>query len=84
MPKFEAEFTDTFAGEANYSWVQRETFHAPDTATDKTLMRRAKTAVGLNGVRGRWDSFGDTLRFRPYHLRVVLFVSFVDDSETDA
>ena len=28
MAKFTIEVTDTFGGEANYSWVKRFTFHA--------------------------------------------------------
>lgn len=30
MPKFNVELTDTFAGEANYSWVRRAIIHAPE------------------------------------------------------
>ncbi len=30
MPKFQIEVTDTFAGEANYCWVKRETIEVPE------------------------------------------------------
>lgn len=47
--QYMAEYTDLFAGEANYSWVRRATFDAPRTATNKMLVRRAKRALGVTG-----------------------------------
>lgn len=70
------ELTDTFGGEANYSWVWRYTFTLPDTASNKRIMRRAKAAVSLDGVRGRWEDHGDLMMFRPYGRCIVLFVTF--------
>ena len=51
--KFKAELTDTFGGEANYSWVRRFEFVAPAEISGTALMRRAKKALGMSGVRGR-------------------------------
>ena len=73
--QFQAEYTDTFGGEANYSWVRRETFEADQNATNALIMRRAKAAVGLSGVRGKTEDMGDTLAFRPYGICAVLFVT---------
>ena len=73
--QFQAEYTDTFGGEANYCWVRRETFDADQNATNALIMRRAKTACGLSGVRGRTEDQGDTLIFRPYRSCTVLFVT---------
>lgn len=72
--KFRAEYTDTFSGEANYSWVRRFEFVAPAEISDTALMRRAKKALGLSGVRGRRESWGETLIFRPYGACTVLFI----------
>jgi len=72
--KFRIEYTDTFAGEVNYSWVRRATIEAPETITDTALMRRAKKALGLSGVRGRREIWGETLVFRPYGACTVLFI----------
>jgi hypothetical protein len=72
---FDVELTDTFGGEANYSWVTRAAIDAPATISDRALMRRAKIAAGLQGVRGEWASYGDTLEFKPYHRNIVLFVT---------
>lgn len=94
MHTYEVEYTDTFGGEANYSWVRRATVTVPELthygytgSTDgsyaranKTqryvIMRKAKAAIGLTGMRGRTVELGDTIEFRPYRSCTVLFVSF--------
>jgi hypothetical protein len=89
---YNVEYTDTFAGEANYSWVRRATVTMPELthygydggtnyckankAADRQLMRRAKAAMGLTGVRGTKEDMGDTIAFRPYGSCTVMFVSF--------
>ena len=61
MNAYNVEFTDTFGGEANYS---------------RELMRRAKAAMGLTGIRGRVDHHGDMIEFRPYRSCTVMFITF--------
>lgn len=70
----EAEYTDTFAGEANYSWVRRATLEIPRGTSDRAIMRRAKKALGLSGLRGKTYSNGDYWEFRPYNSCTVLFL----------
>ena len=77
--KFRIEYTDTFGGDANYSWVLRAEFKAPDNATDALLMRRAKKALGLSGVRGRRESWGETIVFRPWGACTILFIDYVGE-----
>lgn len=72
--KFQFELTDTFGGEANYSWAKRETVELPDDISDLALVRRAKLAMGLNGVRCRRESYGDMIALYPYGACVVLFI----------
>jgi hypothetical protein len=72
--KFNVEYTDTFGGESNYSWVRRATIEAPDNAPRSLIMRRAKKALGLSGLRGRLNDFGDMIDFRPYGCCTVLFI----------
>ena len=43
---------------------------------EAAVKRAAKKAVGLNGVRGRWEDFGDMFRFTPYGACVTLFVNY--------
>lgn len=88
---YETELTDTFGGEANYSWVKRGTIAVPewDRFSDwdgngrreprgyqAYVMREAKRKAGLTGVRGRTYAMGDGYEFRPYGMNVVLFVSY--------
>ncbi len=49
--KCEVEMTDTFGGEANYSWVIRHEFMMPHDASDAQIVRRAKALVGMTGVQ---------------------------------
>jgi len=74
--KINIELTDTFGGEANYSWVRRYSIDAAENVTDLAMMRRIKKAAGLNGVRGRVAKYGDTWEFRPCGTCVVLFANF--------
>jgi hypothetical protein len=90
--RYNVEYTDTFGGEANYSWVRRETVTMPELThfgydggtnyvaankrASRELMRRAKAAVGLTGVRGRSVDYGDGLEFRPYGMCTVLSVTY--------
>lgn len=57
------EMTDTFGGEANYSWVKRATVSAE--GSDLAIVRRAKKAIGLSGVKCRRSDFGDGIELRP-------------------
>ena len=91
---YDVEYTDTFAGEANYSWVRRDTVTVPELthygytgSTDGSyakankrrrvhVMRKAKEAMGLSGVRGVTTEHGDLIEFRPYRMCTVMFISF--------
>ena len=95
MNRYNVEYTDTFAGEANYSWVRRAVVEMPelthygyDGATNygkanrifqRELMRRAKAAMGLTGVRGVTYHHGDMSEFRPYRSCTVMFVTWYDE-----
>lgn len=58
--KVTAEFTDTYGGEANYSWVRRAELEVPDTLSDRAIVRRVKAQLGLTGSRAkRRDSWMD-------------------------
>lgn len=96
MHKFNVEYTDTFGGDANYSWVERKTISVPELthygydgsqgyakankAQERAVAIAAKAAMGLTGVRGRSDWSGDTYEFRPYGMATVLFATFDDGS----
>ena len=89
---YEYEYTDTFAGEANYCWVRRGkvtmpelTHYGYDGSTNysranriesRELMRRVKAELGLSGVRGKTYHHGDMIEFRPYGRATVLFITW--------
>jgi hypothetical protein len=91
---YDIEYTDTFGGEANYSWVRRASVHMPelthygyDGGTNyskanrvfqRELMRRAKAEMGLTGIRGKTYWHGDEGEFRPYRACTVMFLTYRD------
>jgi hypothetical protein len=89
--RYNVEYTDTFAGEANYCWVKRASVTMPDmshygwdgstgwskanAAYHRELMRKAKAAMGLTGARGRVSNYGDVIEFVPWSTCTVMFVA---------
>ena len=94
MNKYNIEYTDTFAGEANYCWVKRATVTMPELthygydggtnyvkankAFERELMKRAKAEMGLTSVRGRREEWGDCIAFYPYGSNTVMFISYME------
>ena len=70
---FFAEVTDTYGGEANYSWVRRYSIRAKS-------MRGA--AIKLNRAEGygfRLESdYGDSRRYRAPNCCICAFISYDD------
>ena len=69
-----AEITDTFGGEANYSWVKRATFESNKSVL--SIIRQVKKDFGYNGCRAKTEHFGDSIAIRPYGACVVIFIDF--------
>jgi hypothetical protein len=78
MYQYKVEYTDTFCGEANYCWVNRATVKLSEHADQSRIMRAAKAAVGLTGMRGCTYWHGDEGEFRPSGMCTILFVRFDD------
>jgi len=76
--KFAVEYTDTFGGNANYSWVDRKIIEVPEDASDLTVVRRAKAAVGLSGVPCRREDFGGEFVLYPYGICTVCFINWAE------
>ncbi len=92
---YNVEYTDTFAGEANYSWVRRHVVTMPelthygyDGSTNyaksnriyqRELVKRAKAATGLTGVRGTGHWQGEDYTFVPYRSTTTMFISWRDE-----
>lgn len=72
---FDLEFTDLFGGQANYSWVRREELLIAPGASDRQILRAAKKAMGLSGVRCRREDLGELIALYPSGSLTVLFIS---------
>ena len=73
---YQVEYTDTFGGEANYSWVRRASFTGPDDMPQREVMRKARALVGLTGVRGTFENQFECFALRPYGSCTVMFVTW--------
>ncbi len=49
-----------------------------DRIARRELVKAAKRAVGVTGMRGRTYGNGDQIEFRPYRHATVLFITFRD------
>lgn len=71
LENYAFEFTDTFGGEANYTWVHRGTVQARSLRGAVTM---AKRELGLTGHRCRSEQWGDESALYPVGSCTVLFV----------
>jgi hypothetical protein len=71
--KYDIEITDTFGGEANYSWVRRETVTAKNMLGAVNKIARSYGS----GWRKDWDA-SDTSR---YNLKGACICMFVTEAE---
>lgn len=67
--------TDTFGGEANYSWVKEILISTPNKLSDRAIVRRAKAALGWSGVRCNREDLGNTIAL---WQRNACWVCFID------
>lgn len=77
------EKTDTFAGEANYGWVERETLVLPDDTPDRMVVALARRWAGYTGRGSEWEKMGgnDDIRIKPHGRAEVVFVTFNYDPQ---
>lgn len=74
MVKFNIEITDTFGGEANYSWVRRYTCEAKSFLGAINKLAREYRA----GWRKNWDC-GDEARYDLSGACICCFISYSED-----
>ena len=75
MVTWDIEVTDTFGGQANYSWVDRYVIRAPSDISDLALVRRIKSVTGHSGIRGQTYVSGDSVEIRFPARCVVIFAN---------
>jgi hypothetical protein len=73
--KAQIELTDTFGGEANYSWVDRYEFEC-DGMTDRQIIRKARQLIGITGVQTVKSDFGDTIQWDITGACIRAFLTF--------
>lgn len=69
-----AEITDTFGGQANYSWHLTYLLEIPDGASPRQIVTLAKRELGLTGVRCRRFDHGEGFELRPSGSATVAFI----------
>jgi len=74
--KVYAEMTDLYCGEANYGWVRRASITVPENATDRVIVRRVKSALGIPGVRAQTNSWGDYIEMKSERGGWAAFITF--------
>ena len=74
--KTKIEVTDTFGGEANYSWVKRTEIEIPEGKSELSIIKRCKAAIGWNGLRCRVEKYGDMIRLTPFRHCITCFITF--------
>lgn len=75
------EYTDTFCGESNYSWVIRKAFIC-EGMTDIQIVRKAKALLWISGKRADYRrSWNSSDMIAQYFPSTVMFITFVDDAE---
>lgn len=72
------EITDTYAGEANYSWVKRGKIEAKpgEEYSDLAAMRRVKKAIGWENVKCKKENYGDMIVLKPIGQCIICFITF--------
>jgi hypothetical protein len=75
--------TDTYCGEANYSWARQYEFDEWSGAARRTIVMRAKREAGLTGVSCDVADYGDQLTIKPRGLCQILFVDFKEQTSED-
>jgi len=76
------ENTDTYGGEANYSWANRFAIDNEEL-TDKQLIRLAKKVTGFTGVRCKVENIGELIAIYPRGYCQVIFINYIENDYID-
>lgn len=72
------EITDTYGGEANYSWVKRGKIKCKpgEDYSDLVAVRRVKKSAGWENMRCKREDYGDMIVLRPVGQCIIMFINF--------
>ncbi len=78
MTQINFEYTDTFCGEANYSWVRKgsHNFKEGEEVSDTKAIRYVKKYLGLTGTCCKKVNMGDSIALYPSGSCTVVFIDF--------
>ena len=72
------EHTDTFAGESNYSWVNRYVETIDNDSSKLKIVRLAKRLCGITCLRCNVIDHGYMIEIRPMGYCQIIFITFED------
>lgn len=72
------EITDTYGGDANYSWVKCGKIRCKpsENYSDLAAVRRVKKDAGWENVRCKREDYSDMIVLRPSGQCAVMFITF--------
>jgi hypothetical protein len=78
--KINIEVTDTFGGEANYSWVNRKTYEFDENSAPSRqgIVRLAKKFMGMTGDPCLTEFGGDWMTITPKGKNAPCIICFVN------
>lgn len=76
MAYFDVEMTDTFSGEANYTWVERFRVKAKSASG---AIRKVSRYLGLQGRIRKDADFGTLIRHNVTGAAICLFTTYAED-----
>jgi hypothetical protein len=76
MMKVVVTQTDTFGGEANYSWANRYEFAIHKSTSQRNIVRKAKSLAGMTGVKSDTYDYDVGLTIKPRGYNQIIFVDF--------
>lgn len=74
--KVSYEHTDTFGGEANYSWGKRGTIELPSGTGEREIITAVKRELGLTGVKCNKEIWAEQLVLRPRGRNQIVFIDW--------
>lgn len=76
MSRITFELTDTYGGEANYSWGRQGEYSGKNPDSELSIVRDAKRFAGLTGIPCRRENLGDMIALYPFGMCIVLFITW--------
>jgi hypothetical protein len=74
--KVSYEYTDTFAGETNYSWVKRGSIELPKDSSETAIVKSVKRELGLTGIKCDRLHYSDQITLKPRNYCQIIFINF--------